>query len=125
MMECVNAYTAAKEIPQDLFFDFLKVLNPFAPHLTEELNDKLGCTELLSEQSWPQFDESLLVESEITIIVQVNGKLRAKLQVPADSDKATLEDLAKADSNVQQHTEGKTIRKVIVVPGKLVNIVAN
>ncbi|MGJ8725674.1 MAG: leucine--tRNA ligase [Roseibacillus sp.] len=125
MMECVNAYTSAKEIPQDLFLDFLKVLNPFAPHLTEELNSKLGGTELLSEQPWPAFDESLLVESEITIIVQVNGKLRAKLQVPADSDKATLEDLAKGEPNVQQHTEGKTIRKVIVVPGKLVNIVAN
>ena len=125
MMECVNAYTAAKEIPQDLFLDFLKVLNPFAPHLTEELNSKLGGTDLLSEQPWPQFDETLLVESEITIIVQVNGKLRAKLQVPADSDKTTLEDLAKTEPNVQQHTEGKTIRKVIVVPGKLVNIVAN
>ena len=125
MMECVNAYTSAKEIPQDLYLDFLRVLNPFAPHLSEELNSLLGQSELLSEQAWPQFDESLLVESEITIIVQVNGKLRAKLQVPADSDKATLEDLAKADPSAQQYTEGKTIRKVIVVPGKLVNIVAN
>ena len=125
MMECVNAYTKAKEVPQDLFLDFLRILNPFAPHLTEELNSQLGEKELLSEQAWPSFDESLLVESEITIIIQVNGKLRAKLQVPADITKDDLEAIAQADPNVQQHTEGKTIRKVIVVPGKLVNIVAN
>lgn len=125
MMECVNAYTAAEVIPQDLFLDFLRVLNPFAPHLTEELNSLQGQSELLSEQAWPQFDESLLVESELTIIVQVNGKLRAKLQVPADISKDDLEALAKADSKVQQFTDGATIRKVIVVPGKLVNIVAN
>ncbi len=124
MMECVNAYTKAQQIPETLFLDFLRILNPFAPHLTEELNSKLGQSELLSEQTWPSYDESLLVESEVTIIVQVNGKLRAKLQVPADIDKSALEETAKNDPNVQQHTEGKTIRKVIVVPGKLVNIVA-
>ena len=125
MMECVNAYTKADSISLDLFQDFLKILNPFAPHLSEELNSLLGQESLLSEQEWPQFDESLLVESEITIIVQVNGKLRAKLQVPADMSKEDLEALAKEDSKVQAQTEGKTIRKVIVVPGKLVNIVAN
>ncbi|MEM9080085.1 MAG: class I tRNA ligase family protein [Verrucomicrobiota bacterium] len=125
MMECVNAYTKADTVPQDLFLDFLKILNPFAPHLTEELNSLLGQSELLSEQPWPKFDQSLLVESEITIIVQVNGKLRAKLQVPADISKDDLEETAKADPKVQEHTEGKTIRKVIVVPNKLVNIVAN
>jgi len=125
MMECVNAYNKAPEIPQDLFFDFLRILNPFAPHLSEELNSLLGQTELLSEQGWPKFDESLLVESEITVIVQVNGKLRAKLQVPAEISKDDLEAQAQADPSVQQHTEGKTIRKIIVVPGKLVNIVAN
>ena len=125
MMECVNAYTKADSISLDLFQDFLKILNPFAPHLSEELNSLLGQDSLLSEQEWPQFDESLLVESEITIIVQVNGKLRAKLQVSADMSKEDLEALAKEDSKVQAQTEGKTIRKVIVVPGKLVNIVAN
>ena len=125
MMECVNAYTKADSISLDLFQDFLKILNPFAPHLSEELNSLLGQDSLLSEQEWPQFDESLLVESEITIIVQVNGKLRAKLQVSTDMSKEDLEALAKEDSKVQAQTEGKTIRKVIVVPGKLVNIVAN
>lgn len=125
MMECTNAYTAAGEIPRDLFLTFLKLLNPFAPHLSEEINSALGESELLSEQSWPVLDESLLVESEIQIIVQVNGKLRARLTVPADISKADLEAQALADANVTTHTDGKTVRKVIVIPGKLVNIVAN
>ncbi|MDB4726903.1 leucine--tRNA ligase [bacterium] len=125
MMECTNAYTAAGEIPRDLFLTFLKLLNPFAPHLSEEINSALGESELLSEQSWPVLDESLLVESEIQIIVQVNGKLRARLTVPADLSKADLEAQALADANVTTHTDGKTVRKVIVIPGKLVNIVAN
>lgn len=125
MMECTNAYTAAGEIPRHLFLTFLKLLNPFAPHLSEEINSALGESELLSEQSWPVLDESLLVESEIQIIVQVNGKLRARLTVPADISKADLEAQALADANVTTHTDGKTVRKVIVIPGKLVNIVAN
>ena len=125
MMECTNAYTAAATVPRDLFLIFLKVLNPFAPHLTEEINDALGESELLSEQSWPEVDESLLVESEIQLIVQVNGKLRARIMVPADVSKEDAETRALADPNVASHTEGKTVRKIIVVPGKLVNIVAN
>jgi leucyl-tRNA synthetase len=125
MMECTNAYTAAGEIPRDLFLTFLKLLNPFAPHLSEEINSALGESELLSEQSWPVLDESLLVESEIQIIVQVNGKLRARLTVPADISKEDLEAQALADANVTTHTDGKTVRKVIMIPGKLVNIVAN
>jgi leucyl-tRNA synthetase len=125
MMECTNAYTAAKEVPRDLFLVFLKLLNPFAPHLTEEINAALGESELLSEQSWPDLDESLLVESEIQLIVQVNGKLRARIMVPADISKEDAEAKALAEENVQSFVEGKTVRKVIVVPGKLVNIVAN
>ena len=125
MMECTNAYTSAESVPRDLFITFLKLLNPFAPHLTEEINSALGESELLSEQTWPVLDESLLVEAEIQIIVQVNGKLRARLTVPADISKEDLETQALADENVTAHTDGKTVRKVIVVPGKLVNIVAN
>ena len=125
MMECANGFTAAGEIPRDLFLVFLRLLNPFAPHLTEEINALLGEDVLLSEQSWPELDESLLVESEIQIVVQVNGKLRAKLQVAAEISKEDLEAKALADAHVTTHTEGKTVRKVIVIPGKLVNIVAN
>ena len=125
MMECTNAYTAAKEVPKDLILTFLKLLSPFAPHLAEEINSILQEGELLSEQRWPELDESLLVESEIQLIVQVNGKLRARIQVPADVSKEDAEKAALADENVTAHTDGKTVRKVIVVPGKLVNIVAN
>ena len=125
MMECSNAYTSAGEVPRDLFLTFLKLLNPFAPHLSEEINAALGETELLSEQAWPELDESLLVESEIQLIVQVNGKLRARIMVQADVSKEDAEKAALADENVTTHTDGKTVRKVIVVPGKLVNIVAN
>ena len=125
MMECTNAYTAAKEVPKDLFLTFLKLLSPFAPHLAEEINSILQEGELLSEQRWPELDESLLVESEIQLIVQVNGKLRARIQVPADVSKEDAEKAALGDENVTAHTDGKTVRKVIVVPGKLVNIVAN
>ncbi|MDA7508553.1 leucine--tRNA ligase [bacterium] len=125
MMECTNAYTAAKEVPKDLFLTFLKLLSPFAPHLAEEINSILEEGELLSEQRWPELDESLLVESEIQLIVQVNGKLRARILVPADVSKEDAEKAALADENVTAHTNGKTVRKVIVVPGKLVNIVAN
>ncbi len=125
MMECTNAYTAAKEVPRDLFLTFLKLLSPFAPHLAEEINSVLGESELVSEQTWPELDESLLVESEIQLIVQVNGKLRARIQVPADVSKEDAEKAALAEENVQSFIDGKTVRKVIVVPGKLVNIVAN
>ena len=125
MMECTNAYTAATEVPRDLFLIFLKLLNPFAPHLTEEINSALGESELLSEQSWPELNESFLVESEIQLIVQVNGKLRARIMVPADISKEDAEAKALAEENVQGFVEGKTVRKIIVVPGKLVNIVAN
>ena len=125
MMECTNAYTAAKEVPRDLFLTFLKLLSPFAPHLVEEINSVFGESELVSEQTWPVLDESLLVESEIQLIVQVNGKLRARMTVPADISKEDAEAQALADPNVTTHTDGKTVRKVIVVPGKLVNIVAN
>lgn len=128
MMVCLKAFQDHEKqqgLPVIEFTTFLQLLNTFAPHLTEELNKRLGSETLLSSLPWPAFDESKLVESEKTIIVQVNGKLRARLQVPADISKDDLEAQALADEGVTAHTDGKTIRKVIVVPGKLVNIVAN
>jgi leucyl-tRNA synthetase len=112
---------------------FLILLQPFAPHLAEELWAKLKSqipgakfqtSTTLAYESWPAFDPALLVESEIEIPVQVNGKLRDVIKVPADIDNATLEAAAKASEKVQQFLAGKTIRKVIVVPKKLVNIAA-
>jgi leucyl-tRNA synthetase len=124
MMQCVNTFSSAKAVPLDLFLDFLKVLHPYAPHLTEDLNKALGQTQLLSEQPWPSYDEKYMVDAEVTVVVQVNGKLRAKINVSPDLDKATLEALALEQDKVQQFIEGKDVKKVIVVPGRLVNIVA-
>lgn len=125
MMICTKAFQDCDAIPAAELTTFLSLLNPFAPHLTEEMNALLGSDSLLSEQPWPTYDEALMVESEVTIIVQVNGKLRARLTVAKDIAKDELEQLALADPAVQTHTDGKTVRKVIVVPSKLVNIVAN
>ena len=80
---------------------------------------------MLCNQDWPTYNEAYLVEDEVEIVVQVNGKLRGKITVAKDASKDEIEALAQQDANVIQHTEGKTIRKIIVVPGRLVNIVAN
>ncbi|WP_096087396.1 leucine--tRNA ligase [Agaribacterium haliotis] len=101
------------------------VLAPIVPHIAHELWSALGHEGAVIDASWPKVDESALTRSSITLIVQVNGKLRAKIDVPADADKEKLEHLALADDNVQKFIDGKMIRKVIVVPGKLVNVVAN
>ena len=101
------------------------VLAPITPHASHALWQALGHGEAVLNAAWPDVDESALVKDSIELVVQVNGKVRAKLEVPANADKDTVESLAKAEPNVQKFTDGKTIRKVIVVPGKLVNIVAN
>uniref|UniRef100_I2PXZ0 Leucine--tRNA ligase n=1 Tax=Desulfovibrio sp. U5L TaxID=596152 RepID=I2PXZ0_9BACT len=101
----------------------LTVLSPIAPHLCEELWQTIGHKKLLLNEPWPLHDPAALVTDEVEVVVQVNGKLRGKLTVPRDADKAALEQAALADANVIKHIEGKTVRKVIVVPGKLVNVV--
>ncbi len=101
------------------------MLTPIAPHITQQLWQELGHEGLIAEAGWPDYDESALVRSELELVVQVNGKLRAKIMVPADADKAAIEEAAMADDKVQNNIADKTVRKVIVVPGRLVNIVAN
>ncbi|MBM6991057.1 leucine--tRNA ligase [Mobilibacterium timonense] len=101
----------------------LLILNPFVPHITEELWSEMGHKERIYQTPWPDYDESALVLDEIEVIVQINGKLKDKLVVPRDTDKETLEELAKASSKVQAGCEGKNIVKSIVIPGKLVNFV--
>ncbi|GAB4460121.1 MAG: leucine--tRNA ligase [Armatimonadaceae bacterium] len=104
----------------------VKLLAPMAPHIADELWERLGYTErFVYNEPWSTADPAVAAEEEITLVVQVNGKLRDRLTVPADADNATLEAAALASDKVQEHTSGLTVRKVIVVPGKLVNIVAN
>jgi leucyl-tRNA synthetase len=101
------------------------LISPIAPHISQQLWQELGNNGLVIDAPWPQVDESALVKTSIEIVVQVGGKVRAKLQVAADADKDSIEKMALEDANVQKFIDGKTIRKIIVVPGKLVNIVAS
>ena len=103
----------------------LALMFPVTPHLCEELRARLGFASPLVEQSWPVYSEEALVRDTVTVVIQVNGKLRGKLEVAADEAEDSVKAAALADANVQKHLEGLTIRKVVVVPGKLVNVVAN
>ena len=125
MMICTNAFTQAEVVPRKEFIQFLKVLNPFAPHLSEEIHARLQGSGMLSESEWPAHDEAALVRSEVEIVVQVNGKLRDKISVSKDATKEEIEAAAQATNTIQEQLAGKTVRKIIVVPGRLVNIVAN
>ena len=103
----------------------LRMLAPITPHLCESLWSMFSNNVSLNDGAWLEVDEAALVQDEITYVIQVNGKLRAKLQVSVSSKKEEIESLALADDNVQRFLTDITVRKVIVVPGKLVNIVAN
>jgi len=131
MMVCTNELTKLDQVPVSSVVTLLQVLNPFAPHLTEELNAKLANAfdsvsgDELANREWPEFVEEYLHEGEIEIVVQVNGKVRDKINVPSEADKDEVEKLALESRKVQSFIEGNTVRKVIIVPGRLVNIVAN
>ncbi|HWL12226.1 MAG TPA: leucine--tRNA ligase [Ureibacillus sp.] len=123
MMVFINDCYKAEVFPVEYAEGFVKLLAPIAPHVAEELWTILGHTGTLTYEQWPAFDESKLVDDEVEVVVQVNGKLRAKVKVAKDVTKDQLEEIAKADEKVLEFTEGKQIVKVIAVPGKLVNIV--
>ncbi len=125
MMICTNAFTQTEIVPLREFTQFLTVLNPFAPHLAEEINARIGGKGMLSEQTWPAYDPAALVRSEIEFIIQVNGKLRDRLMLSKDAGETAAQSAALASAKVKEHTDGKTIRKIVFVPGKLLNIVAN
>ncbi|MEI7958788.1 MAG: leucine--tRNA ligase [Verrucomicrobiota bacterium] len=129
MMVYVNTFTGVSPRPLAALRTLLVVLNPFAPHLTEELWARLGkkfagFEGLAADQPWPAYDPALLVEDEVEMVIQVNGKIRDKIVVSKDAGKEAIETAALASAKVQESTEGKAIKKVVVVPGKLVNIVA-
>ncbi len=116
---------AGRALKQNVLENVILMLSPIVPHITHKLYQDLGHTTAVVEEAWPQVDESALVEDSVQYVVQVNGKLRDKLEVSKDTDKQTIEKLALETPGALRNTEGKTVRKVIVVLGKLVNIVAN
>ena len=125
MMVFVNEAYKVDILPRKYMEGFIKVLSPIAPHLSEELWSRLGHSTSISHEQWPSYDESFLVDDEVEVVIQVMGRVRSKVSVAKDISKDELEQLAINDAKIQEWIEGKTIRKVIVVPGKLVNIVAN
>lgn len=124
LMVFVNEAYKQEKLPKAAMEDFVKLLSPIAPHISEELWQRLGHDQTLAYEAWPAYDESLLQEDEVEIVVQLNGKVKHKMMVPADADREQLEAKVMADERTKALLEGKQIRKVIAVPGKLVNIVA-
>ena len=132
MMELFNEISrykvstdADKTVVHEAFAALVRLLSPFTPHVTHELWAHLGFQTALINEAWPECDKAALVRDQLTLVVQVNGKRRAEINVAADASKDDCETAAKLDENVQKHIGDASIRKVIVVPGKLVNIVAN
>ncbi|MEE3954736.1 leucine--tRNA ligase [Peribacillus frigoritolerans] len=125
LMVFINDAYKADSLPKVYIEGFVKLLAPVAPHIAEELWSKLGHSESITYGTWPAFDEAKLVDNEVEIVIQINGKVKAKLMVPTDTTREKLEEIAMGDDSIKEQIDGKTIRKVIAVPGKLVNIVAN
>jgi leucyl-tRNA synthetase len=124
MMEFVNLATGREKIARATLERLLLLVAPFAPHLAEEVWAALGHRESIAKAAWPKFDPALVRDATIEIAVQVNGKLRDTISIPADADQATTQSLALASDKVKKALEGKSPRKVIVVPRKIVNVVA-
>ncbi len=132
MMELTNALSKFDDnsdngvaLRREGWLSLIKMLSPFAPHICQVLWEDMQQPGLIAEADWPVVDQAALVQDEVEMVVQVNGKLRAKIKVSADADQATVEKMAFAEDNVHRFVDGKTIRKVIVVPKKLVNVVVS
>jgi len=130
LMIFVNAFTNADKIPLSAIRLFLTLLNPFAPHLTSELWEKLSAKfndvhRDITDQSWPDYDERLLVEDEVEIVVQINGKLRDRMTLSIDATEEEIKAAALANPKIEKLLAGKTVDKVVVIPKKLVNIVVS
>ena len=125
LMVFVNEANKIDSLPYEYIEGFVQLLAPITPHIAEELWEILGNKESLTYVPWPTFDEAALIENEVEVVFQVNGKVRAKINISRGLTKDELEQMALASESIQSFIEGKTIRKVIVVPDKLVNIVAN
>jgi leucyl-tRNA synthetase len=123
MMIFINAVYKEEVFPREYALSFLKLLNPIAPHITEELWSLMGNDNTIAYEVWPSYDEEKTIDDEIEIGVQVNGKLRATIKINKDEDKSRVEELALNEENVKRNITGKEVVKVIVVPNRIVNIV--
>jgi len=121
----IDVSPQGRAVVQEALEAAVALLSPIVPHIAHQLWQDLGHDNELLNQPWPNVDESALSRSSIEIVVQVNGKLRCRIQVAADADRDVIQHLALADENVQRYTQNTTIRKVIGVPGKLVNSVVS
>ncbi len=125
MMIFVNQFSKAEKRNRQAMLSFIKLLSPFAPHIAEELWERLGQAPSLAWESWPEYDENKLKAEEAEILVQIKGKPKARLTMPAEADQERMRELALASPQVQEALAGSNIRKVIAVPGRLVNIVTD
>jgi leucyl-tRNA synthetase len=125
VFDFVNAMTPRGKRPRAVIEPFVLLLSPFAPHVAEELWQRLGHRDGLAYEPWPTYDERLARDETVEIAVQVNGRIRSRVMVPADADDRQLEQMARGDEKVSQALKGKTVRRVIVVPGRLVNLIVN
>ena len=125
LMVFINEAYKADVLPISYVEGFVKLISPIAPHIAEELWEKLGSSGTIAYEGWPAYDEAKLKDDEVEIVIQINGKVKHKLLVPVNTNKDVLEQIAMDDDKIKEQIDGKTIRKVIAVPGKLVNIVAN
>ena len=125
LMVFINEAYKADVLPISYVEGFVKLISPIAPHIAEELWEKLGSSGTIAYEGWPAYDEAKLKDDEVEIVIQINGKVKHKLLVPVNTNKDALEQIAMDDDKIKEQIDGKTIRKVIAVPGKLVNIVAN
>ena len=123
MMIFINAVYKEEVFPKEYALNFVKLLNPVCPHIAEELWEYLGNNNTIAFESWPEYDESKLVENTKTIAIQVNGKVRGEITISVDEDEEVIKEKALLCENVQRHLDGKEIVKVIVIKGRIVNIV--
>jgi leucyl-tRNA synthetase len=125
MMIFVNAFTNAETIPISAMRTFLVLLNPFAPHLSSELWEKLKSSGDITAQTWPSCDERFLVEDEVEVVIQVNGKVRDRMMMSTSATEDEMKAAALANPKVQQLIAGQTVLKIVTVPKKLINIVVD
>ena len=122
-MEFVNLMTPQDVRPRSVLVQFVRLMAPFVPHFAEEVWQRLGQQETIAYEPWPEHDPALLVEETVTLPISVTGKVRARLDMPADATEDAVKNAALALPAVRKHLDGRTLRKAIYIPGKMLNLV--